>query len=432
MNPVSFKARSALPCGARVPADLTRPDNQPHHPRQLAPTGGGRRLGRDVRLADLAVDPYPILARLRQDEPVSWIDEAQMWFVTRRADVVSVLRDPETFRTDSPHSTIRDTFGEQMLSAEGEQHRRYKSQCNAPFNARSVREHAVPLTTAKVTALAAVFNGRPTVDLRAEMTRELAVYMVGTVLGIPDPLHGAIHQWYVDFAAALANFSWDAAVRSRGHTAVQEFRRTIVPVMRELAHGSSPSLLAVLSRDTTTDRLSDDEIIANALIVLFGGIETTESTILNVIWTLMHHPEALAAVRRDRTLLTRAVEEAMRWEPAVQSCTRHAARDVAFGGAAIASGDTVQCMLGAANRDPAHFNDPDRYDLTRSNAGDHLSFGSGKHFCLGAALARAEVQIVLDFLLDHYPALRADPERPSAPYGYEFRSPPELWVDLRG
>jgi len=398
--------------------------------RALAARTGGHRLGRDVRLDDLAVDPYPILARLRAEEPVSWVDEARMWFVTRRSDVVSVLRDVETFRTDSPHSTIRDTFGEQMLSVEGEQHRRYKSQCNAPFNARSVKEHAIPLVTDKVTALVDAFGSRRAVDLRPALTNELAVYMVGTVLGIPAPLHGAIRRWYDDFAAALANFSWDEAIRVRGQAAVREFRDAVLPLIHDLGRTSDASLLGALSRESS-DRLTDDEILSNALIVLFGGIETTESTMLNVIWTLLRHPDALDAVRRDRTLLPRAVEEAMRWEPAVQSCTRHAARRVELGGASIAAGDTVQCMLGSANRDPAHFDDPDRYDLLRPNADDHLSFGSGRHFCLGAALARAEVLVVLETLLDRFPTLRADPERPSAPYGYEFRSPPELWVALR-
>jgi cytochrome P450 len=353
-----------------------------------------------------------------------------MWFVTRRADVVNVLRDTETFRTDSPHSTIRDTFGEQMLSAEGEVHRRYKSQCNAPFNARSVKDHAVPLVTEKVNALVDVFAERGAVDLRPALTSELAVYMVGTVLGIPTSLHGAIRRWYDDFAAALANFSWDAAIRARGRGAVQEFREAVAPVIHDVRRTSDASLLGTLSRERA-DRLSDDEILSNALIVLFGGIETTESTILNVIWTLVCHPADLETVRRDRTLLPRAVEEAMRWEPAVQSCTRHAARAVQLSGASIAAGDTVQCMLGSANRDPAHFAEPDRYDLMRSNADEHLSFGSGKHFCLGAALARAEIHVVLETLLDRFPALRADPRRPSAPYGYEFRSPRELWVEIR-
>jgi cytochrome P450 len=390
----------------------------------------GQRRGRDIRLRDLAVDPYPILARLRAEEPVSWVDEARMWFVTRRADVVEVLRNPDVFRTDSPHSTIHDTFGDQMLSAEGERHRRYKSQCNTPFNARAVKAHAVPLTTTKVAALIEAFPRDGAVELRAALTSELAVYMVGTILGVPERLHGAIRGWYDAFAAALANFAWDPAVRAHGHGAVQEFREAILPVLRAHERLDDASLLGTLSR-ATSDRLSDDEIVANALIVLFGGIETTESTMLNVIWTLLHHPAALAAVRDDRALLTRAVEEAMRWEPAVQSCTRHAASSVTLAGVSIAAGEIVQCMLGSANRDPAYFTDPDRYDLMRPNATDHLSFGAGKHFCLGAALARAEVHVVLETLLDRFPALRVDPARLSAPYGYEFRSPPRLQVLLR-
>jgi cytochrome P450 len=389
-----------------------------------------RRLGRDVRLQDLDVDPYPILARLRAEEPVSWIDEAQMWFVTRRADIVQVLRDTDTYRTDSPHSTIRDTFGEQMLSVEGEQHRRYKSQCNPPFNARAVREHGVPLTVRKVNELVDAFADRSIVDLRPALTNELAVYMVATVLGIPRALHGTIRHWYDAFAAALANFTWDPAVRARGHAAVAAFRDAVLPIVHAVQATTDPSLLGTLSR-SVPDRLTDDEILANALIVLFGGIETTESTILNVIWTLLRHPDVLASVRADRRLLTPAVEEAMRWEPAVQSCTRHLAVPTVLAGVPLAAGQTVQCMLGAANRDPAHFPDPDRYDPARSNAADHLSFGSGKHFCLGAALARAEVQVVLDVLLDRFPALRADPERPASPRGYEFRSPPALWVVVK-
>jgi cytochrome P450 len=390
---------------------------------------GGRQIGHEVRLADLAVDPYPLLARLRISEPVSWIDEAQMWFVTRRADVVHVLREPELFRTDSPLSTIRDTFGQQMLSAEGEQHRRYKSHCNGPFNARSVREYGVPLTERKVVELVDAFAGAGAVELRTALTSELAVYLVATVLGVPRELHAPIRECYDAFAAALANFAWNPATRARGQAAVQQFRDAVLPLVRQMATGRDPSLLGVLSRETT-DRLTDDEIVANALIVFFGGIETTESTILNVVWTLLRHPDALDAVRTDRALLSPAIEEAMRWEPAVQSCTRHVARPVELGGVALAAGDIVQCMLGAANRDPEYFEEPDRFNLRRRNAADHLSFGSGKHFCLGASLARAEVRVVLETLLDRFPALRGDPARPSAPYGYEFRSPRTLWVLL--
>jgi cytochrome P450 len=383
-----------------------------------------------VRLADLAINPYPILARLRATTPVAWVEESRMWFVTQRSDVLAVLRDPETYRTDSPRSTIRDTFGTQMLSAEGDLHRRFKSQCNPPFNMRAVHDHAMPLITARTDALIGAFAGARSVDLRPALASQLAVYTVASVLGIPAGLHTRILGWYASFAAALANFTWDEQVRARGHSSAREFQDAITPVMRDLQHTADRSLLGTLTREPSASRLTDAELISNALIVLFGGIETTESTILNVIWTLLSHPDALAVAREDRVHLPAAIEEAMRWEPAVQSCTRHVERPVTLHGVAIDAGATVQCMLGAANRDPAHFPDPDRYDITRANAGDHISFGAGKHFCLGAALARAEVMVVAERLLARFPALRLDPDHPSAPRGFEFRAPPTLHVRL--
>jgi cytochrome P450 len=381
-----------------------------------------------VRLSDLAIDPYPVFARLREHEPVAWIEDAGMWFVTRYNDIVQVLRDPETFRTDAARSTIRDTFGESMLSVEGEQHRRYKSQCSGPFNTRAVRDHAIPLIEVRVRALLDGFAGRA-VDLRPSLASPLAVYTVGSVLGIPVEFHATIRRWYEDFAAALANFGWDDAIRARGHASVVEFREAMRPVLRGAERTADPSLLGVLARHRP-DRLADDEIVANALIVLFGGIETTESTLLDVIWTLLSHVDALAAVRRDPVMLSAAIEEAMRWEPAVQSCTRHVGTPTELAGVRLEPGAIVQCMLGAANRDPAHFPDPDRYDIRRANAGDHLSFGSGRHFCLGAALARAEVRLAVELLLSRYPTLRLDPDRPASPRGYEFRAPPTLHVLL--
>jgi cytochrome P450 len=148
----------------------------------------------------------------------------------------------------------------------------------------------------------------------------------------------------------------------------------------------------------------------------------------NTIWALLRHPSQLDEVRRDPGLMRAAVEESMRWESPVQSCTRHVARPVALHGVTLEPGATVQCMLGAANRDPAHFDEPDRFDVRRANAADHVSFGLGKHFCIGAGLARLEGWIALPMLFDALPSLALDPGRPSAPYGYEFRSTPTLHV----
>jgi cytochrome P450 len=192
---------------------------------------------------------------------------------------------------------------------------------------------------------------------------------------------------------------------------------------------SAPGLLGVLAA-ADPRILSDDEILRNALIILFGGIETTEATILNATWALLTHPDALAQVRAEPALLGPAIEEAMRWEPAVQTCTRHATADTTVRGIAITAGDTVQCMIGGANRDPALFEDPDRFDLRRANADQHVSFGIGRHFCLGAALARLEARTALSALLTRFPGLALAPAAPP-PAGAEFRKPPSLPVVWR-
>lgn len=183
-----------------------------------------------------------------------------------------------------------------------------------------------------------------------------------------------------------------------------------------------------LSWRSICNPLSEAEAVANLLIVLFGGIETTESMIANAFWAVLSHADAFRTAATDPAMLPALIEESMRWEPAVQSCTRFTTETVELGGATIPAGETVQCMLGAANRDPAHFPDPDRFDPSRSNVRDHLAFGAGRHFCLGASLARIEAHQALAQTFARFPAVRLDPERPTRPRGHEFRVPPAVWV----
>ena len=393
-------------------------------PRSI-PGAPARAPAQVISLAALDADSYPILRLLRAEAPVAWVEPLRMWFVTRYDDVVEVIRDPVRFSTDSPGSTIRDTFGSQMLSAEGEDQRRYKTHCAAPFNTRAVRERGGPLVEGRVRTLVDGFAGQGRTELRASLAGPLALYTVAMVLGIPERHHPAIREWYDAFAASLANFAWNPEVRRRGHAAVAEFRRTVRPLLPGLASEAPETLLGSLVA-ASPPALTEDEILGNALIILFGGIETTEALILNAMWSLLRHPEALAAVRADGALLPVAIEEATRWESAVQSCTRHATEDVEIRGVRIPAGDTVQCLLGAANRDPEVFADPDRYDLTRANLDRHIAFGTGRHFCLGAALARLETRVALGALLDRLPGLRLDPAHADRPYGSEFRKPPML------
>src|SRR5262249_23193678 len=136
--------------------------------------------------------------------------------------------------------------------------------------------------------------------------------------------------------------------------------------------------------------LTEVELLSAARVIIFGGLETTSALLLNAVWALLTHPDQLAEARAKPELIVNAIEETLRCEPPVQTCTRHVSGTVRIQGVELAPGETVQCMLGAANRDPAHFTDPEVFDVCRETARNHLSFGLGKHYCLGAFLARLE------------------------------------------
>ena len=257
-----------------------------------------------------------------------------------------------------------------------------------------------------------------------DVATPLAVASALRVLGLPEGLTDAITGWYDDFAAALANFRGDPDVRSRGRAAAAAFGEAVGPLL-EQASADDPGLLAHLATAAGAERLHDEEIIANALIILFGGIETTASMIGSTVWSLLATRSWDDFV--DGRWTTAAVlEESMRWQPAVQSITRHTTGDVTILGVAIPAGSVVQSMIGAANRDPARFEEPDRFDPDRKNASDHLSLGTGRHLCLGAHLARLEIAAVLEALREAMPSLSvAGPGLPPM-RGYEFRRPESL------
>ncbi len=399
-------------------------------------------LGALVTFDGLAADPYPIFHELRATEPVTWAPQMGMWLVVRREDVLRVLADWQRFTTNSPASTIRDIFGSHMLTTDGNQQIESKRRFIGPFRRERLEREPLAAVAGVVKALLdQIDQGRssasgadPTADLRSQLARPLAWRSICGVLGLPETDGARLLAWYDAFAAALQNFEGDPAVRSAGKVAAQEFRDYVAPFLGGERSVPPGSMIADLR--SSPNPLTQTETAANLLIVLFGGIETTESMIANAFWAVLSHADSAHAACDDwaRTAcadpakLPALIEESMRWEPAVQSCTRFTTETVRLGGATIPSGETVQCMLGAANRDPAHFPDPDRFDASRPNVRDHLAFGAGRHFCLGASLARIEAHQALAQTLARMPELRLDPERPTRPTGHEFRAPPAVWV----
>ena len=268
-------------------------------------------------------------------------------------------------------------------------------------------------------------------DLRTAFAARLPVQVMLLLCGLPAGAEPRMRRWYDSFEAALANFSHDPAIRQTARQSVAEFHALLDAQLEPLGNRSG-SLLAHLAH--APQRLSNEEIKRNLSIIFFGGISTVEALLLNCLWALFEHPPCLDRVRRDPALIPQVIEETMRWLSPVQSATRHVTAAFEWRGIEFAAHDTVNCMLGAANRDPAIFAEPDRFDLDRPNGRRHLGFATGSHACLGLHLAKAEARIALEMLLGRLDSLTLDRSLTLPPRGNEFRQPSRLtvrWITRR-
>ncbi|MFZ0499165.1 MAG: cytochrome P450 [Steroidobacteraceae bacterium] len=383
-------------------------------------------LGAHVRLHDLSRDPYPIFERLRIAEPVSWIDELQMWYVTRYRDVQAVLGDPVRFTTRFESSTIFDTFGAHMLTSDGAEQRRYRDPFRGAFTPAAVRRNMEGRVRELAGSLIQGFAARSSAELRADFAARLPILSILAVFGLPAAEEPLLRRWYDTFEQALANFRGDPAIRAAARTDVAALHELLQQHIGAVAGNEGGDLLAQVANRPAVERLSDAEIKRNASIIFFGGISTVEALILNCLYALFTHRAVLERVKSNPALIPALLEEVMRWLSPVQSAMRHATTDVVLHGVQIRAGDTVSCMLGAANRDPAMFPDPDRFDIDRPNSRKHLGFAFGSHACLGSHLAKLEARVALETLLLGLTDLEPAPDEPMTVEGYEFRQPKRL------
>jgi cytochrome P450 len=367
-------------------------------------------------------DAHVVLARLREREPVSWVPALGGWLVLRRDLAMQVMVDAETFTVDDPRFSTGRVVGPSMLTLDGDEHQRHRAPFSRPFRLQAVGERFSELVADEVDRLIDAIEPAAQAELRRSFAGPLAAAVVTYSLGLRETDTAAVLGWYDAIVAAVTEVTAGGDIPVAGREAFADLSAAIEPVL-DREPGSS-----VLAAAGHAGGLGRGEVISNAAVMLFGGIETTEGMIANAILHLLSAPDQLALVRADPGRLPNAIEESLRLEPAAAMVDRYATADVTLSDAAIRGGELVRVSVTAANRDPAAFPDPDRFDVDRENAQQHLTFARGPHVCIGMHLARLEAHTAVGRLLERFPGLRLDPERPSAPSGLVFRKPADLNV----
>jgi cytochrome P450 len=374
-------------------------------------------IGASVTLADLDGEPYPLLARLRAAEPVAWLPVLDGWLVTRRDLCIEVMRDPDRFTVDDPRFSTARVVGPSMLSLDGDEHRRHREPFAAAFRRPEVMARFGDAVDAEARRLVDGLAPSGRAEVRRDLAGPLAVAVVALALELGDTDPRTVLGWYDEIVAAVDRVSAGGEI---GPAAPAAFAALGGHVLGSLERGDG-----ILAGATAT--LEPGEVVSNAAVMMFGGIETSEGMTTSLFWHLLSNPEQLEAVRGDRSLAANAIDESLRLEPAAARVDRYATEDVELGGAAIRRGDLVIVSLTGANRDPAAFDEPDRFDVERPEARTHLAFAQGPHACVGVHLARLETRAALDAALDAWPGLALEPDA-TPPTGVVFRKPRSLRV----
>lgn len=380
----------------------------------------GFPVGAGVSLEELDDDPHPILARLRASEPVSWLPALGGWLVTRHDLAQEAMREASKFTVDDPRFSTARVIGPSMLSLDGTEHRRHREPFVAPFRPTAVRERFAGPVALETTRLLDEIASAGSAELRRAFAGPLAAKIVTRALGLGDAEVGDVLGWYDAIVGAVTDITAGKRLPSAGQRAFEALDRRLRSV---IATHDGSSLLASVG---TSGALSTEQVVSNAAVLLFGGIETTEGLIANAVAQLLADPDALELVRDDPGLLDAAIDESLRLEPAAAVIDRYAAVDASLGDVPIRRGDLVRISIAGANRDPAVFADPDRFDLSRQGVRRHLAFAQGPHVCVGVHLARLEARAAIAALLDRLPGLRLDPDRPPQVRGLVFRKPVAL------
>lgn len=380
-------------------------------------------LGSEIRLADLESDPDPILARLRIEEPVSYVDALEMFLVTKWDDVEYVEAHPELFTAATEPSFLARALGQNMLTCDPPEATRLQGMFKPPFlsKGRSGAFVADELTTLADRLLGQVDPSG--FDVMADYAQPLSAGSLAVVLGLDHHGFDRMWSWCEGLCADLANFENDPALTALGDAAKAELGAAIDDRIAAIGDDDI-SAIAMFVRAGATPA----EIINNVRLMISGGINEPRDGIGLVTWVLLTQPALRSRIAEEPAKMRRLIEEVFRVYSPVGTVTRQATEDLTLGGVDIPAGSLVSGVLRSVNLDEGHWTEPATIDIDRRE-GAHAAFALGAHRCLGEWLGRQEVKVGVERLFDRFPDLLLDPSaEPVELHGFEFRGPKQVVV----
>jgi len=373
---------------------------------------------------EILANPYPLFHRLRTEDPVHWDPFLHAWIVTRYSDVLEVLHTFSADRTPAPEqltamglsqlNPIAQVMVRQMLFLDAPAHTRLRglaSKAFTPARVETLRAHIQEIVEKLLDDVQN--NNTDRMDVIADLAEPLPAIVTAEMLCVPTSHRHQLKAWSADFAEMLGNFQHNPDHVPKVLKSVREMTAYFRDAVQEQKEQPREGLIhSFLSAEVDGDRFTEDEIVANLIVTMVGGQETTTNLIGNGMLTLLRNPQEMQRLREDLSLIPSAVEEMLRYESPSQHTARMAPNDCELGGKLIRERQAVIAVMAAANRDPERFPDPDRFDITRKD-NRHLAFGYAAHFCFGAPLARIEGQIAFSAMLRRFPFLRLETEKPT-------------------
>lgn len=389
-----------------------------------------------LRLGPMApvTNTHNIYASLRRDHPVFETTNKpgsmdmggnRSFLITRYVDVLGVLKDDKRFANDINQRTMGVVMGPTVIGMDGKEHLKHRTLITPSMTPRVLKGdnfHEVVQKTADDTIDAFVRKG--VADLHHDFCFKFPLAVFVSLLGLPSDDLDQVHRWGIDLCLVAHN-------PEKGLSASEKLLNYLTPIVEAKRSKPDSDMISMLvTAEINGAKLSDYEVVSFLRLLVLAGAETTNHLLGTVCYVLLQDPELMDRVRNDRTLIPALFHEAMRWESPIGTLLREATSDTEIGGVAIPKGSAILCHIGAANRDERQFQNPDRFDIDRTD-NEHIGFGYGRHYCAGSHLAKLEAEVALNALLDRLHNLKPDPGKASRIIGFSFRGPDSLPVTFK-